>query len=112
MSHHEHKSCIEACVRCAQVCEHCAAGCLSEDDVASMAECIRLDRDCAEACWGAAAFMSRGSQFAPELCRLCAEICEACGAECAKHAVDHCQDCSTECRKCAEECRSMAGAAA
>jgi len=112
MAHHEFKQCIDACVACAQECEHCANACLSERDVAKMAHCIRLDRDCAEACWGAAAFMSRGSQFAHEVCRLCAEICDACGAECRKHQVEHCQRCADACEKCAEECRKMAGVAA
>jgi hypothetical protein len=75
-----------------------------------MAACIRLDRDCAEICWGAAAFMSRGSQFAADLCRVCAEVCDACGAECANHQVEHCQRCAEACRRCAEECRQMPGA--
>jgi hypothetical protein len=44
----QYKSCIEACVQCAQECEQCADACLSEQDVKKMAECIRLDRDCAE----------------------------------------------------------------
>ncbi len=52
----------------------------------------------------ASAFMSRGSQFANALCRLCAETCEAFAAECAKHKEDHC-------RRGAEECRNMADAA-
>ena len=33
MAHEQHRSCIEACVRCAQECEHCADACLSEDDL-------------------------------------------------------------------------------
>ena len=108
MSHKEHQSCIEACVRCAQECEHCADACLGEDDVAAMAECIRLDRDCAEICWFAAAFMSRGSSFAQDICRLCAEICDACGAQCRKHEPEHCQRCADACESCSEECRQMA----
>jgi hypothetical protein len=52
MSHQEWQTCMEACVRCAEACEHCADACLNEPDVAAMAECIRLDRDCAESCWG------------------------------------------------------------
>ena len=112
MAHHEFQSCIAACIECAQECEHCASACLQERDVAKMAACIRLDRDCAEACWGAAAFMSRGSQFAQELCRVCAEVCEACGTECRKHKVDHCQRCADACERCAEECRKMSGVAA
>ncbi|MHB8865566.1 MAG: four-helix bundle copper-binding protein [Pirellulaceae bacterium] len=71
---------------------------------------VPLDRDCAEMCWGAAAFMSRGSQFAAEICRLCADVCEACGSECAKHEAAHCQRCAEICHRCAEECRQMAGA--
>jgi hypothetical protein len=58
MTHQQYQSCIEACVACAQECEHCANACLQEKDVAKIAECIRLDRDCAEICWGAAAWTS------------------------------------------------------
>jgi hypothetical protein len=76
-----------------------------------MAECIRLDHDCAATCFMAASFMSRGSQFAADLCRLCAEVCSACGDECRKHEVDHCQRCADACDACAEECRQMSGAA-
>ena len=112
MPHQQFRACIEACVRCAEACEHCAASCLQESDVANMADCIRLDHDCAQACFAASAFMSRGSQFAHEFCRICAEICEACGAECRKHKMDHCQKCAQACEACAEECRHMAGASA
>lgn len=112
MSHHEHQSCIDACLACAQECEHCASACLEEHDVASMAECIRLDRDCATICFLAAGFMSRDSRFALELCRLCAEVCDACGAECRRHDADHCQRCAGACERCADECRQMAAAMA
>lgn len=111
MSHHEHRNCIDACIQCAQECEHCADACLGERDVKEMATCIRLDKDCAEICWSAAALMSRGSQFAQEVCRICVEICDVCGAECRKHSVDHCQRCAEACEVCAEECRRMAAAA-
>ena len=108
----EHQPCIEACIACAQECEHCADACLGEKNVAKMTECIRLDRDCAALCWQTSAFMSRGSHFAQELCRVCAEVCEACGLECRKHQVDHCQRCADACERCAEECRKMAGVSA
>jgi hypothetical protein len=112
MTHQEFQSCIQACIECGQECEHCADACLSERDVAKMAQCIRLDRDCADACWLAATFMSRGSQFAHELCRLCAQVCEACSAECRKHQMEHCQRCADACQRCAEECRRMSHVAA
>jgi hypothetical protein len=111
MAHHENQACIEACVRGAEECEHCADACLNEPDVKAMAECIRLDRDCAEICWTAAAYMSRGSHFMHQLCGLCADICDACAAECEKHEAEHCQRCAEACRRCAEACRRMAGAA-
>lgn len=110
MTRDQYRSCIDACVQCAQECEHCANSCLGEHEVGSMTECIRLDRDCAALCWMAASLMSRGSQFAHDLCRLCAEVCDACAAECEKHEAEHCQRCAEACRRCAEECRQMASA--
>jgi hypothetical protein len=77
-----------------------------------MAGCIRLDRDCAQLCWDAAAFMSRHSPFANKLCRTCADACEACAAECSKHGADHCRRCAAACERCVNECRQMAGATA
>lgn len=112
MSHHEHEACINACTECAAACDHCATACLAESHVKEMAECIRLDIDCAQICWIAAAYMSRGSSFANELCELCADVCEACGAECRKHDAEHCQECADACDRCAKECRGMVAAAA
>jgi hypothetical protein len=111
VSHQQHQSCIEACQRCAQECEHCADACLNEPEIQALAECMRLDRDCAQICWTAVAYMSRGSHFANDVCRLCAEVCDACAAECGKHELEHCRRCAEACLRCAEECRRMAGAA-
>ena len=104
--------CTETCIRCAQACESCANACLEEPTVANMAGCIRLARDCADLCWTAAAMTARSSDYAGELCRLCAEVCYACATECELFEVDHCQRCAGECRLCAEECRQMTGASA
>ncbi len=109
MAHEKYQSCIEACNACAAECEHCATACLGEDDVRMMARCIQLDRDCADICRMAAAFMARGSEHAGHICAECAEICQACGDECAKHSgMEHCQRCAEACHRCAEECRKMA----
>lgn len=110
MSHQEHASCIAACNACADICDHCAAACLQEDDVKMMARCIALDIDCAAVCRMAAGFMARGSAFAKALCATCAQICEACGDECSRHQHPHCQECAQACRRCADECRHMAAA--
>jgi hypothetical protein len=82
--------------------------CLNEKDVAMMARCIQLDRECAEACYAAARLMSIGGEHAAAFCNTCAEICEACAEECSKHDMDHCQSCAEACRECAQECRTMA----
>ena len=66
-------ACIEACLECWVACEACATACLGEPDVEKMAECIRLDRDCAAACLAAAAAMIRGDEQAEAICRVCAE---------------------------------------
>lgn len=72
--------------------------------------CIALDMDCAEICRMATSYMARGSEFAMQLCAMCADVCEACGAECEKHEMAHCQECAEVCKRCAAECRRMAGA--
>jgi hypothetical protein len=106
----EYESCLRACNACADACDDCSTACLKEPDIRSMAECIRLDLDCAAICRLAAGFMARGSARATEICRLCADICEACAAECQKHPADHCQRCAEACRSCAAECNKMSSA--
>lgn len=108
MPHEQFQSCIDACNECAVACDHCAVSCLGEQDVKAMARCIGLDIDCAQICRIAVAYMSRGSEFARQMCRLCADVCQTCGDECAKHQMDHCRVCAQACRRCAEECRRMA----
>lgn len=77
MSHQKYQACIDSCIQCAQACEHCANACLSEADVQAMANCVRLDKDCAAFCWLTAAFMAQRSGFDTEVCRLCAIVCDA-----------------------------------
>lgn len=59
MEFEKYKSCIEACNVCAVYCDSCATACLQEDDVKMMAECIRLDIQCAQICRLAASFMAQ-----------------------------------------------------
>ncbi len=103
-----YKSCIEACLKCAAICNHCASSCIQEEDVKMMAKCIQLDMECAALCYAAAQLMSLGSSKANEICKLCADLCEQCGAECGKHQTEHCKECADACKQCAEECRKMA----
>lgn len=108
MPHEKYESCIEACNDCAVECKHCAAACLDEDDVKSLTRCIKLNRDCGMICYLASSWMAAASEFAEEICRLCADVCRACAEECRKHDMDHCQRCADACERCAEECEKMA----
>ena len=110
--HQEHNDCIQACQTCANECEHCATACLGEADVKMMADCIQLDRYCADLCRMAASFMARadgkfGDSIAHRLCALCAEICDECATECRKHDNEHCKRCAEACEACAKACREM-----
>jgi len=105
--HHDYKACIDACLACAAACNYCAAACTREEDVNMMADCIRLDMECAAICYAAAWVMSMGSERAKELCKVCADACDACHDECSKHMMDHCRDCANACKACADHCRKM-----
>ena len=105
--YHTYQNCIDACLLCASLCNHCASSCLQEDDVKMMAKCIQLDMECAAICYASAQLMSLGSTEATRLCSICADICDRCGEECGKHSNQHCQECAAACKRCAEECRKM-----
>ena len=91
MNYNDYKACIDACLQCVAVCNHCAASCLQEDNLPMMTKCVQLDLECAAICIAAAQLMSLGSNKMVFACRLCADICEACANECAKHDTDHCR---------------------
>lgn len=104
----EYHACIEAAVACAVAGEMCADACLDAQDVKTMVRCIRLCHDTTDACNAAISAMARGSEMAPEFCRMCAHICDACADECEKHGMEECRLCAEACRRCADECRKVA----
>ncbi len=73
-----------------------------------MAQCIRLNMECATLCYAAAQLMSLGSEQARSICRICADLCDACAEACTRHIhMKHCQECAEACRACSEACRAM-----
>lgn len=101
---------IEVLNDCAQACNACMTDCLQEEDVKMLAECIRLNRDCADICALTSEYLSRESAVAPALAKLCVVVCDTCAKECEKHShMEHCKQCAEVCRKCAEECRKVSG---
>jgi len=108
MAHEKNKEIIGLLNECAAACNHCSTACLDEKDVHMMANCIKLDIDCAQICSLTANFISRGSEHGVHLLKECAEICNKCAEECSKHKLDHCQACAEACRKCAVACMQSA----
>lgn len=108
--------CIDACYSCSRTCTSCADACLSEENVAEMRKCIRLDLDCADICATTARVLTRQTEYdAPSSkaqLEACREICSTCADECEKHADhhDHCRMCAEECRRCAEACDALLSA--
>lgn len=108
MGYEKFQECIDLCYRCAVACDNCSVACLTEPDVEKMADCIRTDIDCAQICRFAAGAMARNSDFAEDICELCASVCRKCADICGMHNHDHCQACAKACRLCADECERMA----
>ncbi len=107
MSHKQYDDVIEVLHECMEACNHCFTSCLQEDHIKDMAECIRLDRECADICASFEQALTRGTPFVKEYAQLCVQACRECGEECAKHNHDHCQKCAEACHKCADECDKL-----
>jgi hypothetical protein len=105
--------CIEACVECAQACQSCADACLSEESVADLRKCIRLNLDCDDVCSATARVLTRQTEYDAPLSRalveVCRQACATCGEECESHAShhEHCRICAEACRRCEQACAAL-----
>lgn len=107
MSHEKNQDLIRSLWECATMCEHCTTACLEETEVKMLAQCIRLNTDCADICRLTATLLARGSEHGHHIMMECIEICEACAEECEKFSqLQHCAECAEMCRQCAELCRN------
>lgn len=105
------KRCMDSCMECSKVCMQMVMHCLEKGGKHAEPSHIRLLLDCAEICKLSASFMARNSDYAHQLCELCAEICEQCAESCeAMEDDEDMASCAETCRKCAEDCRAMANA--
>lgn len=106
--------CIAACSDCASACTLCADDCLSEQNVAELVKCIRLDLDCADICAATGRIVSRQTEFDATLIQAalqtCITACRSCGEECARHGehgMEHCRVCAGECDRCRQACEAL-----
>lgn len=97
---------IESLEKCVTACNHCAASCLDEENVKAMADCIKLDLDCADVCQMTLKLLVRDNTSAITIVQFCSDICAECASECEKHEHDHCQQCAEACRNCEEKCKT------
>lgn len=104
---------IDVLIGCSEACTACADACLSEQDIAALAKCIRANMDCADICAATARVLSRHTGYNASISRslleACAMACKSCGDECAKHAEmhEHCRICAEACRSCEQSCRGL-----
>ena len=104
---------IDAVVDCSQACSACADSCLSEDTVADLAKCIRLDLDCADICAATGNILPRQTEYDANVTRplvqACRQACSSCGDECERHASmhEHCRVCAEACRRCEQACARL-----
>ncbi len=107
---------IEAAMDCSQACTACADACLSEESVADLVKCIRIDLDCAGACDQAVKVLSRQTEYDANITRTaveaCRQACSSCADECERHASmhDHCRICAQACRRCEQACQQILAA--
>lgn len=107
---------IEAVMDCGQACSACADACLSEEQVAQLARCIRLNLDCADLCDTTARVLSRQTEYDANVTRAlveaCRQACKSCGDECEQHAQhhEHCRVCAEACRRCEQACDRLLSA--
>ena len=102
MSHQHYLSEIQACVRCAQECDHFA-----HEFAGNFGSIVRLCHDTAELCWTTAKFLSESSPLFPDICQLCAKACTLCADECEKSPDLQLAHCAEVCRECAEHCERL-----
>jgi hypothetical protein len=103
----QYEVCIDACLKCASVCNYCASACAKESDH-TRSECIQLCLECSSLCIAAAQIMALGSLHIKEIARICAIMCDACADECGRHMDDHCRQAAEICTSCADECEVVA----
>lgn len=108
-------ACVEACFDCAKACTACADACLSEQMVAELTRCIRVNLDCADVCDATGRVLSRHTGYDANVTRAvlqaCAQACKSCGDQCDQHTrMRRCAVCAQACRRCEQACRQLLAA--
>ena len=100
---------IQNSLECFRATTYGMEHCLSLGEKYSDQKHITLLKECAEICQITASFMIESSDFAHDVCGICARLCDLCGDSC--YDLDP-QDpilraCMDACKNCADSCRNM-----
>lgn len=104
---------LRALADCATACTVCADACLSEENPASMIECVRVDLLCAAICAATTQAVAGAPEEHSSIMRAqlqaCIEACRACAEECEQHVGhhEHCKLCAEACRRCEQACEAL-----
>jgi hypothetical protein len=105
--------CIDACMECSEACTACADACMSEEMIAELTKCIRLNLDCADISATTARVLLRQTDVEPAVMRsmleACIQACRSCGEECRQHSehMEHCRVCADACQRCEAACEEL-----
>lgn len=101
------QTCIQACLKCYEVCTRMTAThCLETGGDHVEPDHIRLMLACSEICRTNAHLMLIDYADHKKLCALCATICEECARSCEK--LNGMEECVDACMRCAAACKGMA----
>jgi hypothetical protein len=98
------EECINACRRCAEVCEDSADKSQKIHDITQYTHLAAVMLQCAYICRKNIEQLEAGSH---EGCAYCGQICSECADECNKHRFDFIVECALVCQECAFVCRKM-----
>jgi hypothetical protein len=101
--------CMAECGACGETCAKTVSFCKREGGAHAAAAHLKLMSDCATMCKTSKDFMSKGSDFQKQVCKVCADACSKCADSCATLKGKAMADCAAQCRKCATTCTKMAG---
>ena len=101
--------CEQNCSSCQSMCEKSSQYVKKLAGKAATPERLKLFADCISICKTSHDFLKRGSQFHPEVCKVCADVCNACAKSCQELNDPKLKECIEECKKCADSCQKMAG---
>ena len=81
------ESLVQTLVQCAKHCNECAAACLNEKNVNHLANCIKLNLECADYCQACARMIQQNSVHSLAAIQLCTSVCGTCKEECEKNMI-------------------------